>query len=129
MLKLVGRRKEWPEAALSFAFWTLRSTRKSYNMGHIRQGELDMLEWEGLCSHNPLIAGIMLPGELRLTSEQLEERVTKRKAFDKAYKAGYDKERAAKVPEEHRRKQREVAKRLRAKNPEEEKLVSLVRGA
>jgi len=68
------------EAALSFLFWAMSSQKELHSCRDLCPWSRDLLEWDGLCSHNPLIEAV--PGNFDLSREQLEEMaaVTKEKA-------------------------------------------------
>jgi hypothetical protein len=60
------------EATFTFVFCALCS-KKDYKMGHMRRWPVESLEYDGLCSHNPLSEKV--PGDHDLTAEELEAQV------------------------------------------------------
>ena len=59
------------EAVFTFAFWALRSkTEYGYGLAHICKWPRDELEYDGLCSHNPLVE--IPAGDHSLSAEELE---------------------------------------------------------
>ena len=71
------------EAALSFAFWTMRTTKNDYGMAHIcpwpvhNIDALDSFEYDGCCSHCCLNEGIV--GDFGLSAEDLEAQAIQKK--------------------------------------------------
>lgn len=57
------------EATLTFVFWAMCS-KKDYKMGGMHRWPVQSLEYDGLCSHNPLSEKV--PGDHDLTVEELE---------------------------------------------------------
>lgn len=55
------------EATFAFFFWAMHSRVKDYNMSHARGWNLDAYEYDGACSHNPMMEGLIWT---ELTPEQ-----------------------------------------------------------
>lgn len=47
------------EATFAFFFWAMHSRVKDYNMSHARGWNLDTCEYDGDCSHNPMMEGLI----------------------------------------------------------------------
>jgi hypothetical protein len=59
------------EATFTYVFWALISkTDYGYGLAHVCQWDRDSLEYDGLCSHNPLTESPA--GDYALSAEQLE---------------------------------------------------------
>ena len=55
------------EATFAFFFWAMHSRVKDYNMSHARGWNLDAYEYDGECSHNPMMESLVWT---ELTPEQ-----------------------------------------------------------
>src|SRR5262249_52640376 len=59
------------EAALCSVFWPMFHRDKSYGFDHLCPWPRETFEWNGLCSHSPLLE--LVHGNVNLTPEQLED--------------------------------------------------------
>jgi len=64
------------EATFAFFFWAMYSRVKGYGMSHARGWELDAYEYDGDCSHNPMMEKLVWTD---LTTEQATTLVAARK--------------------------------------------------
>ena len=88
------------EAALSFLFWAMSSRKELHSCREFCPWSRDLLEWHGLCSHNPLVEGV--PGDFDLSREQLEEMAAVIKEKNSVYRVGYHRNRKVNEPEKIR---------------------------
>jgi hypothetical protein len=74
------------ECSFSFLFWTMHSLHGHRDMTHLCPWGITTLEYDGMCSHNPLMEGPQGDFDdnpMQLTEEQLEERAI---AYDRRFK-------------------------------------------
>lgn len=74
------------ECSFSFLFWTMHSPYGHRDMTHLCPWDINTLEYDGMCSHNPLMEsplGDLDDNPMKLTEEQLEERAI---AYDRRFK-------------------------------------------
>jgi hypothetical protein len=105
------------EAVFSCLLWAMWSTVETYDLPSELHWDINIKEWDGLCSHNPLTEGIN--GDNGTTPEQLEEIAAATKAKNVQYMREYGKaQRANPTPEykeAERRRNQKSAPKTRAK--------------
>ena len=75
------------EAALTCIFGAFYQRNKTYGFGDLCPWSQDLFEWNGLCSHSPLVEYVA--GDLKLDSEQLEAMAATTKEKDRQYQHEY----------------------------------------
>ena len=76
------------EAAMTYIFGAFRDRNKSYGFGDLCPWTQDLFEWNGLCSHSPLLEPVY--GDFDLSPEQLEAKAAATKEKTRQYRLEYN---------------------------------------
>ncbi|GAM40676.1 heat shock protein [Talaromyces pinophilus] len=81
------------EAVFSSLFWPMRRRTSLYGLEYTRPWPQDLFEWDGLCTHSPLVEGFG-PGEAdpSFTSEELERIAARTREKNRQYQFTYQRE-------------------------------------
>jgi hypothetical protein len=104
------------EAVFSYMFWTVRDTGNKIGYADISPWSRDMVEYDPLCSHNPLAE--IPEGDHNLSAEQLEARAAEMIARRKDYIRNYHEKVKKRDPVAWRAKMNEQRKKFVKNNPE-----------
>ena len=99
------------EAAITCYFGVFRNRDKSYGFGDLRYWSQDLFEWDGLCSHSPLLEPIH--GEFDLNAEQLEAMAAATREKNRQFGIEYQRKLRANPTAEYREQQRKNNKKQR----------------
>ncbi len=92
------------EAALSCIFGAFHNRNKDYGFGDLCLWSRDLFEWDGLCSHSPLLEPVH--GDLNLSPEELEAMAAATKEKDRQYQEEYQRNLRANPTEDFKERTR-----------------------
>lgn len=108
------------EAAFSFVFWAMQSKKdNAFGMVEMCRWGRDTLEYDGLCSHSPLIE--IVPGDFSLSAEELEAQAAVFLKRHQEYMHEHYTKTKAKDPVEFLARKAEIQRTFRENNPDKEK--------
>ena len=101
------------EAALSCVFWAILRRDKDHGFAIICPWPRDSFEWDGLCSHSPLIEPILGVSD-NLAPEELEKIATEGKEKNRKYQQDYGAALRANPTDEYRASRRRINEKARS---------------
>ena len=97
------------EAAMTCIFGAFRKRNKSYGFGNLCPWTQDLFEWDGLCSHSPLLELIL--GDFDLDAEQLEKKAAATKEKKRQQDREYHQNMQANPTPEYRERMRKKSEK------------------